>query len=68
MAFATTSLQGRPDEQRSFGAIYRSSAERAAALAGWLDWDNRLRPHRSPGRTPPLTRLAEKNNVVATNN
>jgi transposase InsO family protein len=52
----------------AYGAVYRSSAERTAALAGWLDWYNRLRPHRSLGRKPPLTRLAEMNNVVATNN
>lgn len=51
----------------AYGAVYRSSAERIAALAGWLDWYNRLRPHRSLGRKPPLTRLAEMNNVVGTN-
>jgi transposase InsO family protein len=51
----------------AYGAVYRSSAERAAALAGWLDWYNRLRPHRSLGRKPPLTRLGEMNNVVGTN-
>jgi transposase InsO family protein len=52
----------------AYGALYRSSSERTAALAGWLDWYNRLRPHRSLGRKPPLTRLAEMNNVVGTNN
>jgi transposase InsO family protein len=51
----------------AYGAIYRTSNERTAALAGWLDWYNRLRPHRSLGRQPPLTRLAEMNNVVGTN-
>jgi transposase InsO family protein len=51
----------------AYGAVYRSSAERTAALAGWLDWYNRLRPHRSLARTPPLTRLAEMNNVLGTN-
>jgi transposase InsO family protein len=51
----------------AYGAIYRTSAERTAALAGWLDWYNRLRPHRSLGRKPPLTRLAEMNNAVGTN-
>jgi transposase InsO family protein len=51
----------------AYGAVYRSSGERTAALAGWLDWYNRLRPHRSLGRKPPLTRLAEMNNVVGTN-
>jgi transposase InsO family protein len=51
----------------AYGAVYRTSAERTAALAGWLDWYNRLRPHRSLGRKPPLTRLAEMNNLVGTN-
>jgi transposase InsO family protein len=51
----------------AYGAVYRTSAERTTALPGWLDWYNRLRPHRSLGRTPPLTRLAEMNNVAGTN-
>jgi transposase InsO family protein len=51
----------------AYGAIYRTSAERTAALTGWLDWYNRLRPHRSLGRTPSLTRLAEMNNVARAN-
>ena len=51
----------------AYGAVYRTSAERTTALAGWLDWYNRLRPHRSLSRTPPLTRLAEMNNAVGTN-
>jgi transposase InsO family protein len=51
----------------AYGALYRTSAERSAALPGWLDWYNRLRPHRSLSRTPPLTRLAEMNNLAGTN-
>ena len=51
----------------AYGAVYRSSSERTAALAGWIDWYNRLRPHRALGRKPPLTRLTEMNNVVGTN-
>ena len=51
----------------AYGAVYRTSAERNAALPGWLDWYNRLRPHRSLGRKPPLSRLAEMNNAVGTN-
>jgi transposase InsO family protein len=51
----------------AYGAVYRTSSERTAALAGWLHWYNQLRPHRSLGRTPPLARLAEMNNVVGTN-
>ena len=30
----------------AYGAVYRTSVERTAALADWLDWYNRLRPHR----------------------
>jgi transposase InsO family protein len=51
----------------AYGAVYRTSSERTAVLAGWLDWYNRLRPHRSLGRKPPLTRLTEMNNVTGTN-
>jgi len=51
----------------AYGAVYHTSAERTAALAGWLDWYNRLRPHRSLGRKPPLSRLAEMNNLLGTN-
>jgi transposase InsO family protein len=50
----------------AYGAVYRTSSERTAALPGWLDRYNRLRPHRSLGRKPPLERLAEMNNVVGT--
>lgn len=50
----------------AYGAIYRNSNERTGALHGWLDWYNRLRPHRSLGNKPPLTRLAEMNNVAET--
>lgn len=51
----------------AYAAVYRTSTERTAALTGWLDWYNRLRPHRSLARKPPLTRLGEMNNVVGTN-
>lgn len=51
----------------AYGAVYRTSSERTNALAGWLDWYNRLRPHRTLGRKPPLTRLAEMNNLPGTN-
>ena len=48
--------------------VWPSTAPRRAhaALAGWLDWYNRQRPHRSLGRKPPLSRLAEMNNLVGT--
>jgi transposase InsO family protein len=41
----------------AYGALYRSSAERAAALSGWLDFYNRRRPHGSLAHKPPLERL-----------
>ncbi|MBV8955396.1 MAG: transposase, partial [Solirubrobacterales bacterium] len=43
--------------------IYRSTAERRAALTGWLDWYNTRRPHGSLSHKPPATRLHELNNV-----
>jgi transposase InsO family protein len=47
----------------AYGAIYRTSSERSAALDGWLWRYNHLRPHGSLGRKPPSARLAELNNV-----
>jgi len=39
----------------AYGAIYRSSNERNAALAGWLDWYNTRRPHGASATSrPPL--------------
>ncbi len=48
----------------AYGAIYRSSAERTAALDGWLWRYNHERPHGSLGRKPPTARLAELNNAL----
>jgi transposase InsO family protein len=48
----------------AYGAIYRSSAERTAALDGWLWRYNHERPHGSLGRKPPSARLAELNNPL----
>jgi transposase InsO family protein len=48
----------------AYGAIYRSSAERTAALEGWLWRYNFKRPHGSLGRRPPAARLAELNNAL----
>jgi transposase InsO family protein len=41
----------------AYGAIYRSSAERQAALSGWLEFYNRRRPHGSLGHQAPMDRL-----------
>jgi transposase InsO family protein len=43
----------------AYGAIYGSSAERTAALSGWLDHYNFRRRHGSLGHKPPAARLAE---------
>jgi transposase InsO family protein len=48
----------------AYGAIYRSSAERTAALEGWLWRYNFRRPHGSLGRRPPAARLVELNNLL----
>jgi len=50
----------------AYGAIYRSSAERTAALSGWLEFYNWRRPHGSLSHKTPGTRLGElkQNNVV----
>ena len=48
----------------AYGAIYRSSKERNAALAGWLDFYNRRRPHGALSHKPPIARLNELNNLL----
>ena len=48
----------------AYGAIYRNSPERNAALAGWLDFYNRHRPHGALSHRPPLARLNELNNLL----
>jgi transposase InsO family protein len=48
----------------AYGAIYRDSNERNAALAGWLDIYNRRRPHGALSHKPPLARLNELNNLL----
>ena len=40
----------------AYGAIYRSSKERTAALDGWLWHYNHRRQHSAIGRQPPVTR------------
>jgi transposase InsO family protein len=48
----------------AYGAIYANSAERTAALSGWLEFYNWRRPHGSLAKRPPGARLAELNNVL----
>jgi transposase-like protein len=47
----------------AYGALYRDSAERAAALDGWLFIYNHRRQHAGIGRQTPITRL---NNLLGT--
>ncbi len=47
----------------AYGAIYGSTAERTAALPGWLSHYNFRRPHGSLSHKPPGTRLRELTNV-----
>jgi transposase InsO family protein len=48
----------------AYGAIYRDSHERNAALAGWLDFYNHRRPHGALSHKPPIARLNELNNLL----
>lgn len=41
----------------AYGAIYRNSQERTAALDGWLWTYNHRRPHQSIGRQTPITHM-----------
>src|SRR3954466_14596836 len=47
----------------AYGALYRNSRERTAALDGWLDYYNHRRHHSAIGRQPPISRL---NNLLGT--
>jgi transposase InsO family protein len=49
----------------AYGAIYASSAERTAALDGWLWTYNHRRRHQAIGRQPPIMRL---NNLLGSYN
>jgi transposase InsO family protein len=48
----------------AYGAIYRTSSERTAALDGWLWRYNYQRKHGALGRKPPAARLNELNNLL----
>jgi transposase InsO family protein len=52
----------------AYGAIYGSSAERTAALPGWLTHYNFNRRHGALGHKPPATRLRELTNVAGNYN
>jgi len=50
----------------AYGAIYRDSNERTAALDGWLHHYNHHRRHSALAHKPPLARLHERNNLLGT--
>lgn len=50
----------------AYGAIYRNSTERAAALDGWLWYYNHQRKHAALGHKPPIARLTERTNPLGT--
>jgi transposase InsO family protein len=50
----------------AYGAIYRNSTERTAALDGWLYYYNHHRKHSALGHKPPIARLNERTNLLGT--
>ena len=50
----------------AYGALYRDSTERTAALDGWLRTYNHHRRHSALGHKPPVTRLLERTNLLGT--
>jgi transposase InsO family protein len=50
----------------AYGAIYRTSSERTAALDGWLWHYNHQRRHSALGHKPPVARLTERTNLLGT--
>jgi transposase InsO family protein/transposase len=52
----------------AYGAIYRNSRERTAALDGWLWHYNNRRRHSALGHQPPIARLNERTNLPGTYN
>jgi transposase InsO family protein len=50
----------------AYGAIYRTSTERTAALDGWLWHYNHQRRHSALGHKPPVARLAQRTNPLGT--
>ena len=52
----------------AYGALYRNSSDRTAALDGWLDYYNHHRRHSALGHKPPIARLNERTNLLGTYN
>jgi transposase InsO family protein len=50
----------------AYGALYRNSTERTAALDGWIDYYNHHRRHSALSHKPPIARLTERNNPPGT--
>jgi transposase InsO family protein len=50
----------------AYGAIYRNSNDRTAALDGWLWHYNHQRRHSALGHQPPIARLNERTNLLGT--
>jgi transposase InsO family protein len=50
----------------AYGAIYRDSHERTAALNGWLWYYNHQRKHSALSHKPPIARLNERTNPLST--
>ena len=48
----------------AYGALYRNSTERTAALDGWLWHYNHHRRHSALAHKPPIARLHERNNLL----
>jgi transposase InsO family protein/transposase len=52
----------------AYGALYRNSSERTAALDAWLDYYNHRRRHSALSHKPPIARLNERTNLLGTYN
>jgi transposase InsO family protein len=50
----------------AYGALYRNSSERTAALDAWIDYYNHQRRHSALGHKPPIARLNERTNLLGT--
>src|SRR3954452_23821793 len=50
----------------AYGALYRHSHERTAALDGWITFYNHHRRHSALAHKPPIARLTERNNLLGT--